>query len=223
MIDIAPHPDAVHVPADLPPALMRLERALGGALAVVSGRSLAVIDRLLAPWRPVAAGEHGAECRLPDGIVMQPPSAEVPAEWRDSLTVLASAMPGVVIENKRSAITLHYRQAPACRNRLLDAAERLVMSRPDGFAVTPAHMAIEIRPRGIDKGGVVKLLMREPLFLSRVPVFVGDDVTDEDGIRAAEELGGWGLHVSDYFPRGAAGVRDWIVSIADQLGETGRP
>jgi len=222
LIDIAARPDAVEVPAGLPVTLGRLERVLGGAVAIVSGRSLETIDALLEPWRPVAAGEHGAECRLPSGAIVRPQSPPVPDAWRSELAALAAGMPGVVVENKHSAITLHYRLAPQHRARLLEAAERLVAALADAFAVTPAHQAIEIRPRGIDKGRAVRLLMREPAFLRRVPVFVGDDVTDEDGIRAARELGGWGLHVNEYFPEGAGGVRKWIVALAAQLGETSR-
>ncbi len=222
LLDIAERPDAVDVPPHLPALLARVERALGGAVAIVSGRSLDTVDRLLDPWRPVAACEHGAECRLPSGSIVRPQSPPVPAAWRARLSALAVEMPGVIVENKHSAITIHYRAAPQWRERLHEIADRLVAPRADAFVVTPAHRAIEIRPRGVDKGGAVRLLMREPLFRGRVPVFVGDDVTDEDGIDAARDLGGWGLHVDRYFPEGAAGVRKWIVALAGRLGQAGR-
>ncbi|MCK6452270.1 MAG: trehalose-phosphatase [Alphaproteobacteria bacterium] len=218
LLDIAERPDAVVVPRGLPALLARVERALGGAIAIVSGRSLDTVDALLDPWRPVAACEHGAECRLPSGGIVNPQSPPVPEDWRTRLSALAVEMPGVIVENKHSAITMHYRRAPQWRERLHDIAEQLVAPRADAFAVTPAHQAVEIRPRGIDKGRAVRLLMREPLFLGRVPVFVGDDVTDEDGIDAARELGGWGLNVSECFPDGPAGVRQWIVALAGRLG-----
>ena len=77
-------------------------------------------------------------------------------------------------------------------------------------------MAWEVRPRGADKGSAVEALMLEAPFAGRQPVFIGDDVTDEDGMRAAQALGGAGLRVPDVFG-GPAGVRDWLARCADAL------
>lgn len=217
LIDLAPRPELVVVPPGLIAMLREVELRLGGALAIVSGRPLAQIEALLAPWRPAAAGEHGAYCRLPTGAVVSPDPPDVPHSWRNTLAGLAVTYSGVIVEQKSSAITVHYRLAPAREPELRAAMEALVATRPDEFLLAPAHMAWEIRPRGIHKGTAVRRLMLEEPLAGRVPVFVGDDVTDEDGMRVAEALGGYGVHVRRCFPEGAAGVRAWLSGVAMQL------
>lgn len=217
LIDLTPHPELVVVPPGLVALLREIERSLGGALAIVSGRALPQVEALLAPWRPAAAGEHGAFCRLPSGAVVSPDPPRVPDSWRNVLGKLPVSTPGVIVEQKSSAITVHYRLAPAREAELHAQMQGLVATRPDEFLLAPAHMAWEIRPRGIHKGTAVRRLMREEPLAGRVPVFVGDDVTDEDGMRVAEALGGYGVHVRRCFPEGAAGVRAWLSGVAMQL------
>jgi len=217
LIDLAPRPDLVVIPPGLVALLREIEHRLGGALAIVSGRSLGQIQALLAPWRPVMAGEHGAFCRLPSGMVVSPDPPAVPDSWRNVLGELHVTYPGVIVEQKTSAIAVHYRLAPARETVLRALMQALVDARPDEFLLSPAHMAWEIRPRGVHKGTAVRRLMREAPLEGRVPVFIGDDVTDEDGMRAAEALGGCGVHVQRCFPQGASGVRAWLGVVATKL------
>jgi trehalose 6-phosphate phosphatase len=121
------------------------------------------------------------------------------------------------VEQKTSAIAVHYRLAPSREPHLRALMQALVEARGDEFLLALAHMAWEIRPRGIHKGTAVRRLMREARMLGRLPVFVGDDVTDEDGMRAAEAMGGHGVHVHRCFPEGAASVRAWLSDVAMQL------
>ena len=222
LIDIAPRPELVEVPEGLVALLQRVAQGFAGALAVVSGRPLAGLDRLLDPWRPAAAGEHGAFCRLPDGTTATPEALPaVPTTWRAAARRLGDEHPGVMVEDKQAGITVHFRQAPAAQAAIRDAIERLVGADPTHFAVVAAHMALEIRPRGVHKGWAVDRLMREAPFRGRIPVFIGDDVTDEDGFRAAEALGGKGLHVHHYFQPGAVAVRAWLASLA-AAGQSGQ-
>lgn len=218
LIDLAPRPDMVVVPAGMVAVLRRIEHGLAGALAIVSGRSLGQIDTLLAPWVPVAAGEHGAFCRLPSGAVVSPDPPTVPISWRNVLGALPVTYPGVLVEQKTSSIAVHYRLAPACEAPLRALMQCLAAEHAPKFVVTPAHMAWEIRPRGIHKGTAVHRLMRELPMSGRLPVFLGDDVTDEDGMQAAEAMGGIGVHVARCFPDGAAGVRAWLGAVAASLG-----
>jgi trehalose 6-phosphate phosphatase len=95
------------------------------------------------------------------------------------------------------------------------AVERLVGEQPGRFAALAGRKLMEIRPRKVDKGWAVERLMRDPPFMGRTPVFIGDDATDEDGFEAARSHGGYGLNVHRYFPSGAASVRDWL---EDRLG-----
>lgn len=216
ILDLAARPDLVTAPPGLVAILRDIERVLGGALAIVSGRPIVQIDALLAPWRPVAAGEHGAFCRLPSGRVESADPPLLPMEWRKTLAGLAIRYRGVLVEQKESAIAVHYRLAPGTGPDLQAILLDLIGASGE-FVLTPADMAYEIRPRGIDKGLALRRLMRVAPLAGRVPVFIGDDVTDEDGMRAAHAMGGLGIQVGACFAEGAAGVRAWLTAVLAQL------
>lgn len=214
LIDLAPTPDAVRVPPDLPQTLTRLRTTLGEALAIVSGRSPEQVDALLPGIAHAVAGEHGGAIRYAPGeAVRRAPLPAVNAAWLAGAAALVAAHPGTLLEQKQHGFALHYRLAPEAGpalarwlEALLDGVETHVLLR--------AHMAYEVKPCGADKGRAVGTLMAHAPFAGRVPVYIGDDVTDEDGIRAAEATGGLGLRVADAFGD-AAGVRAWLARLAD--------
>ena len=186
---------------------------MDGAVALVSGRPIEELDALLAPLRLAAAGEHGAAIRTAANLPStRPPLPAVPRSWRDVAEGLVRDHPGVLVEHKAAGLVLHYRLVPAAGAVLRDVLERLVADAP-AFEVMSAARAWEVRPRGIDKGMAVRTLMQAPAFRDRLPVFIGDDVTDEDGIAAAAAMGGIGLRVADAFGD-AAGVRAWLGQLA---------
>ncbi|NKC29469.1 trehalose-phosphatase [Falsiroseomonas selenitidurans] len=212
LVEIAERPDAVRVPPDLPPLLERLSRHLDGALAIVSGRPLAELDHFL-PGPVAKAGNHGAALRRrPDGAVESPALASPPAAWRARTQALTEAFPSAFIEDKAHGFVLHYRQAPEAGAVFRDLLESLVAEAPEHFALLPARMAWEVTPRGVSKATAVTSLMAHPPFAGRVPVFVGDDVTDEAGMQAAREAGGIGLRLQDAF--GTPGdFRAWLAAL----------
>ena len=214
LIDIAPAPDLVVVPADLPPTLRWLRALCGDALAVVTGRPLTQVDQLLGDVPYAVAGEHGTAIRpAPGAAPVWVPLPDPPALWRAEAERLAARHPGVLVESKRHGFVLHYRQAPEAGEALHAALSALVREQADAFHLLAAKMAWEVRPAGTDKGSAVEALMRAAPFAGRLPIFIGDDVTDEDGMRAAEAVGGLGLRVPDLFGD-AAGVRRWLARLA---------
>ena len=218
LLELAPTPDAVIVPADLPSVLACLSGGLGGALAIVTGRARETADQLLAPFLPTGGFGHGAELRdavgaaVGDDTVPAPPSA-----WCDTLSRFAEARDGLLLERKPHGIALHYRAVPTQGEAVRAAMQALVLQAPNDFVLLPAHMAFEIRPRAATKARPVTALMAAPPFLGRRPVFVGDDVTDEDGMAAARDLGGLGLHVGRDFTGGPPQVRAWLARAARRL------
>jgi len=122
---------------------------------------------------------------------------------------LAAAYPGALLEQKARGFALHYRQAPGARDIFLDAMRAMVATAPAAFELHPAHMLWEIRPRGADKGSAVAALMQRAPFAGRLPIFIGDDVTDEDGMREARKRGGAGYRVDAVFAD-PDGVRAWL-------------
>jgi trehalose 6-phosphate phosphatase len=210
LLDFASTPMAVIVPAMLPPTLLRLRDALDGALAVITGRPVEQIDTLLPGIVPVVAGEHGGALRPAPGAPLQRPDLPaVPAEMLAQADAFAAAHPGVLVERKARGFALHYRLAPAAGPSLAAAVTSWVMPVADQFQALPAHMAWEVRPRGADKGSAVAAIMALPDFAGRLPVFIGDDVTDEDGMVVARQMGGAGLFVPRLFGT-PEGVRQWL-------------
>jgi len=211
LIDLAATPDAVEVPATLAPTLAEARSRLGGALAIVSGRTLAEIDRLMAPLHLPCVGEHGAVIRRPDGAIERAGAdRKVPPSWKQSLHAEARNWPGVLVEEKTYGVAVHFRQAPGREREIRDLTRALVAEDAAEFEVLPASMAFEIRHRALTKAVAVDAFMAEPPFAGRVPVFVGDDVTDEDGFRAARAMGGLGLNVKQSFSGRPSEVRRWL-------------
>lgn len=213
LLDLAPRPDAVVVPPGLPDTLRTLRDRLGGALAIVTGRPIETVDALLGDAPYAVAGEHGgAVRRTPGEMPYRPPLPAPPAAWLDAAERLAAAHPGVLLERKARGFALHFRAAPDAGPALHDALTAMLAGSTT-FEQLPAHMLWEVRPRGMDKGKALQSLMAHAPFAGRKPVFIGDDVTDEDAIRAARALGGAGFQVADAFGS-PSGVRAWLRSAA---------
>jgi trehalose 6-phosphate phosphatase len=214
LLDIAPTPDSVVVTPDLPPTLVRLRQRLGGAVAVITGRPVEQIDALLPGVVPTVSGEHGGALRAAPGAALtRAPLPDLPGGLLDAAAGIAAAHPGVILERKARGFVLHYRPVPAAGPAVQGALAAIVAPHP-AFQLLASHMAWEVRPRGADKGSAVLAVMALPVFAGRLPVFIGDDVTDQDGMRPARALGGAGLFVPEVFGD-AAGVRAWLSRCRD--------
>ena len=219
LLDLARTPDRVKVPRELLRALEKLSDHLSGALAFVSGRSLESIDRLFAPFRPAAIGTHGGEMRGADGaIARSQPLSEKVAEI---FTGLAENIPGLLLEDKRSALALHYRLAPEARPVLLSAMEKHArLFESEKVHILHGKAVIEARPLGVDKGTAVAVLAKQKPFAGRAILFGGDDTTDLDVFRILPQLGGEGFSVGQEFPgadyvfESPLAVRRWLTEAA---------
>jgi trehalose 6-phosphate phosphatase len=215
LIDLAPTPEAVVVAPGLPETLAALRDSLNGALAIVTGRPVETVDRLFGTAPGAVAGEHGGAFRYTaGGPIERLDLPSPPAAWLRAAEELEKAFPGALLERKARGFALHYRQAPDAREAFHKALTAMLRDVP-GFELHPAHMLWEVRPLGADKGGAVVALMRRPPFSGRVPVFIGDDVTDEDGMREARKLGGAGYRVDAVF-QDPTGVRTWLRRSAER-------
>jgi trehalose 6-phosphate phosphatase len=223
LAEFAPTPGAVRPDPALPALLDRLTAALDGALALVSGRPIDELDALLGPAPRCAAGLHGLERRRADGRRELPPP---PPAWlgtvRAELAGFAAGRSGLVLEDKGTALALHYRQAPECAAEIAAFATALDARLPPGAVLVEGSCVVEVRPTGADKGTAVAAFLREAPFVGRHPVVIGDDAGDLPAFRVAEQHGGTAIAVGPRLPaRGRLAdpraVRDWLAALVGTL------
>ncbi|GAB3396166.1 HAD family hydrolase [Azotobacter armeniacus] len=195
LAEIQPRPELVFIPTVILAALDRLQ-AVGVPIAVISGRRLEDLDRLFDPLRLPAAGVHGAERRDADGrlrrLSLDP---EALRRVENELVQACARHPGLHLENKGLAFALHFRLAPELEAIARTLAEDFARRHAELLTLQPGKCVFELKPRGANKGEVIREFMREPPFSGRVPVFVGDDLTDEAGFQAVNVLGGHSFKV----------------------------
>jgi len=194
---IVDDPSDVTVPSDVLRNLTDLRRLAGKATAIVSGREIDRLDQFLAPLRLPAAGVHGAERRTEQGEMLTTGYDETAfAALKDRVERFASEHEGLVTEAKAGSVALHYRGRPDLEEACMTLADALQEEMDDVHAV-PGKMVVEIKLADRTKADAIRDFMDEPPFFGRTPVFFGDDVTDEDGFRAVNDLGGLSVKVGD--------------------------
>lgn len=192
LVELAAGPDEVHVLNELPALLADVSRRLSGRLAIVSGRSVEWLHHT-GIGAHALSGTHGSELRLAGGATERPERPVALDEIESAFESFADERPGVIVERKALAAGLHFRRVPEHQ----EAAHALAgeWSERSGLAVQPGKMMVELRLPGGSKGTAVTALMgREPFSHGR-PIFLGDDVTDEDGFAAVAQAGGTGVLV----------------------------
>jgi trehalose 6-phosphate phosphatase len=196
LIELGPAPHEVTVDAVALQFLQQAQDTLSGALALISGRSLAQIDALFSPLRFPAAGLHGVERRDAGGRLHVHPTEPLPRGLLDELGEIAERHPGLLLEDKGRAVALHYRHAASLREMLEREVEALARRHGgDGLQVQPGAYVLELKPSGITKAHAIEAFMQEAPFTGRTPLFAGDDLTDLHGFDAVEKLGGVSIAV----------------------------
>jgi trehalose 6-phosphate phosphatase len=226
LLDLAPTPAGVLVPSSLQATLTTLWKWTSGALALVSGRPLADIDRIFAPVELPAIGGHGAEIRpmVTEEKVFRRAVPLLDERLRRQLLGLATR--GVYIEDKGYSIAVHYRGAPQLGPELHKAVASITSGLVTGtYEVLPGKFVIEVKPTDFNKGTAVLELMEFVPFRGRKPIFIGDDVTDEAVFAILSEVSGIGFSVGRLIP-GIAGmfdtpvqVRTWLEQLANKAHE----
>ena len=193
---------------------------LNGAVALVSGRSIGYLDALFAPLRLPVAGLHGVERRKASGEIHGASFVDAQLDrGRAAFQALVAAHPGTLLEDKGRTIALHFRLAPAAEAVVVEAVRSAAAQLGGNYHIQAGNMMLEIKPRGFTKAAAIKEFMREPPFSGRRPVFVGDDLTDQDGFKAVEDQGGISIAVGErvhgqFRAADPAAVRAWLETIA---------
>lgn len=218
LVDFAATPDAVKLRIGSRELLEHVRRRLGGALALVTGRRIVNMDRYLAPLELPASGVHGREFRPGPGDIRKRPVSPDFDTARRRLAALVRPDDPLLIEDKRGALVLHFRQHPEQRERAEAMSREAAGGLPDLYVIE-GHMIFEIRQRGVSKALALELFAAEQAFRGRLPVFVGDDATDEDGFLAAASAGGFGVKVGPgstaaaYRLADVSAVHAWLAQI----------
>jgi trehalose 6-phosphate phosphatase len=197
LVELAQQPEAVIVPPDLPPLLQRLHDRMNGAIATISGRPIAEVDRFLAPVTLPASGAHGAELRETRSGEIRVVGAHLSDPLRAQIQAIVASLrqrwQDLRTEDKGTSIAIHYRHAPEAEADLRAALEALAFG--DGWQLLSGHRVFEIKARGWNKGTAIRRMLEGAAFGGRRPICVGDDRTDLDGMAAARALGGDGVAV----------------------------
>lgn len=227
LLEIADHPGHIRIPRDLIRLLKDLGLAAGGALAIISGRSVADIDRLLADPGFCAAGQHGAERRDFSGTMHKHDVPRTVLETaRRKFRLMAARHPQLVLEDKGVNLALHFRTAPELLGEIQEAVHSLAGELSGEFEVQLGKMVVELRPTGKDKGVAISEFLAEAPFRERTPVFVGDDLTDEIGFQLINRVGGHSVKVGEgessarwRLPDSTA-VRAWLADFVARSGSS---
>ena len=223
LLDLAPTPDSVRVDANIAALLPALAERLGGAIALITGRSMADADRLFRGLSLPIAGQHGLERRAANGSLHRHlPTFAGLGRLRRDLKQFVARHDGLMLEDKGVTLALHYRQAPRLAShvhRTLRSHLAAALANESGWKLQPGKDVLEVKPDGRDKGTVILEYMEEAPFASRLPVFVGDDRTDEYGFVAVTVAGGWAVKVgrgstnATYRLPNVAAVRKWLSAL----------
>ena len=191
LVELAERPELVRPDPQLADVLHACQQRLSGAVALLSGRRLESIDALLPGLHLPGAGLHGAQRReRPGGAIADlADSTGLAARLRER----SAAWPGLWVEDKGAALAIHYREAPELSVRALELLHDTVQG--SGLRIVSGKCVHEARPPAFDKGEALREFMQRAPFAGRVPLFAGDDVTDEDAVRVAQELGGTAIKV----------------------------
>ena len=191
LVEIAERPDAVVVPSDLGATLRALRDRLGRALAIVTGRSIAVIDGFLAPDRFDVAGLHGAEYRLAGELFpCRPQDHPKLRQAIEELEERFASEPGILIEDKGCSVAVHWRLAPEAEELASQTIIEMAAALGSAYRLQLGKAVAEVLPARASKGGIIRHFLTEGPYRDRKPIFIGDDLTDEQAFEVVEALGG---------------------------------
>jgi trehalose 6-phosphate phosphatase len=220
LIELTDSPLDTFATPELKTLLGQVAERLGGAVALVSGRSIGYLDGLFAPLRLPAAGLHGVERRKATGAMHGASFVDTQlTQVRSAVNVWVQEHPGTSVEDKGRTIAVHYRMAPEWEADARHALAAIAKPLGSNYHIQEGSMVLEIKPRGFTKATAIRAFMTEPPFSGRTPVFVGDDLTDQDGFQIVEDHGGISIAVGDrvraqFHLENPAAVRTWLQAIA---------
>ena len=224
LLEFCNNPDDVYPGVELNLILKSLSSLLKGALALVTGRRVLEIDRIFHPLQLPVGGQHGLEHRDAEGNFKLVKSLKFPENIRSQIQCFGEIYPECAIEDKSLTMAIHYRRAPKLEEKVLKFVNKLIEGEKHFHAIS-GNMVIEIKPLGVDKGQSIALFMENEPFVDKLPIFIGDDVTDEDGFRYINANNGISIKVGTrtsslarYNLNNVNAVHDWLGNLCKEMG-----
>jgi trehalose 6-phosphate phosphatase len=224
LLEFCNNPDDVYPGVELNLILKSLSSLLKGALALVTGRRVLEIDRIFHPLQLPVGGQHGLEHRDAEGNFKLVKNLKFPENIRSQIQCFGEIYPECAIEDKTLTMAIHYRRAPKLEEKVLKFVNKLIEGEKHFHAIS-GNMVIEIKPLGVDKGQSIALFMENEPFVDKLPIFIGDDVTDEDGFRYINANNGISIKVGTitsslarYNLNNVNAVHDWLGSLCKEMG-----
>jgi trehalose 6-phosphate phosphatase len=221
LIELTDTPSQTVADPDIKALLRDLGVRLDGAVALVSGRQIETLDRLFTPLTLPSSGLHGIERRTAEGALQGGTFIDSTLDGaRAAIKLFVEAHPGALLEDKRRTVAIHFRMAPQAAVEARALAAGIVEQLGKQYQIQPGDMMLEIKPRGFTKATAIRAFMQEAPFSGRRPVFIGDDLTDQDGFPAVESMGGISIGVGDrvqgqYHLDTVSQVRGWLRQIVN--------
>jgi len=210
-------PEDVRPDAVLTALLRRARERLAGRLAIVSGRTVESVDAIVEGACTAVAGVHGLQRRTAAGEMLSATAHPRIRHASEMMVAFARGHPGLLVEHKEQGAALHYRGAPSAEAAVMEFVRRLADA--EALAIQPGHMVMELRTPGPDKGAAVSAFMTEVPFRGTVPIYVGDDMTDEPAFAEAAAHGGLGVLVGRERPSAARTRLEAVSDVLDWLAE----
>ena len=224
LLEFCNNPDDVYPGVELNLILKSLSSLLKGALALVTGRRVLEIDRIFHPLQLPVGGQHGLEHRDAEGNFKLVKSLKFPENIRSQIQCFGERYPECAIEDKSLTMAIHYRRAPKLEEKVLKFVNKLIEGEKHFHAIS-GNMVLEIKPLGVDKGQSIALFMENEPFIDKLPIFIGDDVTDEDGFRYINANNGISIKVGTrtsslarYNLNNVNAVHDWLGNLCKEMG-----
>ena len=225
LLEFCDNPDDVYPAIELSTILNSLSSLLKGALALITGRKILEIDRIFHPLQLPIGGLHGLEHRDAKGEIKLVKNINFPKSIRSQLQFFGKMHPDCTIEDKGLTMAVHYRKAPKFEEKALKFVNKLIEEEKHFHAIH-GNMAIEIKHIGVDKGQSISLFMENEPFVDKLPIFIGDDVTDEDGFKYINANNGISINVGKrtsslarYNLDNVDAVHEWLRMLCKELGD----
>lgn len=222
LVEHAAHPDDVIVAPELPALLSEINRKLEGAVAFVTGRNLAMVDRLFGQIGLAAAGTFGIERMHGNELECGNETAQAVAPVFAELTKRFSQVKGVYFEHKGPVLAIHTRAAPEALPAVIAACRQTLLNLPSGYSLVEGFAGAEFLPEGATKSAAIAWFMRRAPFRGRIPIFLGDDTSDEIGFEWTNHEGGISVRVGPVRPTVAHHTLGTVTEVHDWLKKFGR-